>query len=700
MMNNIKKYVAFIVFVNFLFCVTPAFAQSFIHPGIDMNKEDLDFMREQVQKGNNPWKQAAELMEKHISSKFKFTPYAHIISGPFAKPDIGGYDLLYSSEAAYGSALLWYATKEERYAKKAIEIIDAWSSKLRSLDENNAKFLVAFTGYEFCNAAEILRYTYPGWTEKNTESMTHLMMSVYFPMLRYYFTDANGNWDGAIIHTLMSIAVFTDNRELFDNAIYHYLHAPDNGSMVKYIYPNGQCQETCRDQGHVQMGLYEFASAARVAFTQGKNLFGVADNRLALGLEYTAKWITGGDVFAYGVPSERGRFGCRGGFEYFLDYYTFAGIDMPNLRELVSRTSVNNPENALWTLCAYSVQLHKNKKASLRSISPSPVAYKAGAMKESKIEKGLVIIEPSKNLQSVLNTHAGSGKTLLLRKGEYRLKESLKIPSGLHLRGEGLNTVLICEPSVQTAAIMLKDLNVHDVTIENLVVDGAWVHDAGSDPNTGRFNRTGRLSNNLTGISLRGEVGHNIQNIKFKDLTVINFSRTGVYISDAQGIEIDACNFSDNGSQVVPGPRLQHNLLIHYSKDVRIRNSRFDASLKGCGIVLDNCNRVQIEDCEVARNDWHGIMMAECQDGTTNGCLIEGNGGCGFYGDYYYKGSKKLSVKNNKIQYNNNYAVKCFDVENLSVANNIYRWNGSNEKQEFLSSKKKLQLEGLTEGDK
>lgn len=692
-----KTYIKYLVVAAFfLFNAALVFPQSFVHPGIEMNKDDLDYMREQVQKGKEPWKKSFDLLDNYICNKFKFTPYAHIISGPFANPDIGGWDLMNSSEAAYGCALLWYATKDERYAKKAIEIFDAWSSRLRSFDENNAKFLVAFTGYEFCNAAEILRYTYPGWTEKNTESVTKLMMSVYFPMIRYYFTEANGNWDGAIIHTLMSIAVFTDNRELFDNAVNHFLHAPDNGSMVRYIYPNGQCQETCRDMGHVQMGLYEFASAARVANMQGVDLFSVADNRIALGLEYTAKWITGGDVFAYGVPSERGRYGCRGGFEYVLDYYTAAGIDMPNLRELVSRTNVSNPESAIWKLSSYSVQLHRNKISSLRPISPTPEAYLAGAKTGGKVEKEMVVIEPGKNLQSVLNKYAGSGRTILLRKGEYRLKESLKIPSNIHILGEGLNTVLICEPSVRTAAVLLGDLDAHDITIENLVVDGAWEHKLPSDPNTGRFGRSGRLSNNLSGISLRGEVGHNLYNITFKDLTVINFSRSGVYVSDARGVKIISCNFSDNGSHVVPGPRLQHNLLVQYSQDLLIQNSRFDASLKGCGIALEYCDGIVVEKCEVARNDWHGIMMAECQNGKTTGCLIEGNGNCGFYGDYHYKGSLKLAVNNNKIQYNNGYGVKCFAVDGLAVSNNIYRWNGTEKKQEFLSSKKKLQMECLT----
>ena len=155
------------------------------------------------------------------------------------------------------------------------------------------------------------------------------------------------------MHTLLAIAVFTDNRELFDNAVYHYLHANANGSLIKYIYPTGQCQETRRDQGHVQMGLYEFSGAARIAYTQGVDLFSAADNRLALGLEYSARFICGDSVYAYGVPSQRERFKYRAGFEHCIDHFTAKGVNMPYLKELCSRTNMNNPANALWKLTAF-----------------------------------------------------------------------------------------------------------------------------------------------------------------------------------------------------------------------------------------------------------------------------------------------------------------------------------------------------------
>ena len=121
-----------------------------------------------------------------------------------------------------------------------------------------------------------------------------------------------------MMHTLLSIAVFMDDKTMFDDAIHHFLTGPCNGSLLKYVHPSGQCQEMTRDMGHVQLGLIQFSGAARVAYTQGVDLFEVADKRLALGLEYAARWITGGEVHCYGPASERGRLRYTSGFDWFL----------------------------------------------------------------------------------------------------------------------------------------------------------------------------------------------------------------------------------------------------------------------------------------------------------------------------------------------------------------------------------------------
>ncbi len=67
--------------------------------------------------------------------------------------------------AAYKHSLVWYITKDQVYADKAIEILNAWAYKLHSFDANNAKLNVGLWGYYFLNAAEILKYSDAGWSE-------------------------------------------------------------------------------------------------------------------------------------------------------------------------------------------------------------------------------------------------------------------------------------------------------------------------------------------------------------------------------------------------------------------------------------------------------------------------------------------------------------------------------------------------------
>lgn len=56
----------------------------------------------------------------------------------------------------------------------------------------------------------------------------------------------------------------------------------------------------------MQLGIGEFAKAAQVAWTQGIDFYSAADNQLALGFEYTAKFLLSGAIPVYGVLSLRG----------------------------------------------------------------------------------------------------------------------------------------------------------------------------------------------------------------------------------------------------------------------------------------------------------------------------------------------------------------------------------------------------------
>lgn len=688
-----KKIVLFFIILFFVFIDT--FAQ-FVHPGIDQSQDDLNYMKHLVLSGDTDCVKAFELLKNETNLNYEFDVFPHILSGPFGNPDIGGKELSSSSRMAYNCAVLWYITGNDEYAKKAITIIEKWALVLRSFNENNAKLLVALTGYLFCNAAEILRYNYSGWTKKNTESISKMMMSVYYPTIRYYFSEANGNWDGAIMHTLMAIAVFMDNKQLFDNTLDHYLHGKCNGSIIKYIYPNGQCQETQRDQGHVQMGLYEFSAVAQIAYNQGIDLFGVAENRLALGLEYTSSFVNGNKVYAYGKPSERFRYNYYPNFEFCLKYYQSKGFSMPNLTELCNKIKLENTVSALFKLTSQKYEFSIGKVSNLKELRPSNIAYPTGALIKSQSRKKdeFLIVDNSYDLQSIINRNKGNYSKIYLKAGEYRLYSTLIIPSNMHICGDGRKTIILCDPSVCNAAIKIGE-GAKNVIIENLILDGATSHDVGSDPNTGRFERTGRLKNRLSGILINGKNDSLVSNILLKNLTVINFSRFGVYISDSKDVDIESCDITENGSHVIPGPKLHHNILMQNVENINVCNTRMDNSLKGSGIVFNNCNHFIVDSCEIARNAWHGIMFSESYNGIISNCLIEGNDGCGIMGEFLNNGSKNISVNHNKIQCNNSFGLKSFTVLNLQTKGNIYSYNGNDSIQEYISSDRILQTDEL-----
>lgn len=94
----------------------------------------------------------------------------------------------------------------------------------------------------------------------------------------------------------MAAAIFLDDRELYNQAVDFFLHADDNGALVHYVAPNGQLQESGRDQAHCQLGLGCLAEICEMAWHQGDDLYSAHGNRLLHGYEYTARYNLGEDV--------------------------------------------------------------------------------------------------------------------------------------------------------------------------------------------------------------------------------------------------------------------------------------------------------------------------------------------------------------------------------------------------------------------
>jgi hypothetical protein len=681
-----------------------AAAASFVHPGMLQNREDLAFMKQKVAAGEEPWKSAYSNLcaEPFSSLSFPPKPVAHVIRGSYGRPSIGDRELMDSANAAYSQALQWVVTGDKIHAQKAIAILNAWSGTLWDFEDNDAKLLAGWTGHVLCNAAEILRATDSGWKKADVGQFKQMLLTVYEPLIQDYFPEANGNWDAAMMDTALCLGIFCDDHAIFDRAADHFLRGAGNAGITKYVYPSGQCEETTRDQAHTQLGLGELAQACQVAWHQRADLYGAADNRLALGIEYTARYMLGEEVPAYGVVSTQGRDHLSDIYEGIWQHYHFVkGLAMPATERAVAQTRAGKSWGAL---VLYRGPLAKPPVPE-RPLAASQFALEAGALAAptATSPESASHVETGESVQAALDG-CPNGGWVVLEKGVFVLPAPLRIPSGITLAGQGLATMLILDSKFTEghagATLVNAVESLHDVTLRDFVVEGAtpprgstnaapaydYVSGAGSgavtlhplrqDPNSDRRQRASPLSPSRAGIIFNAQRPGGMQNLNFAHVTVRDCTHDGVAIRGADHVFVSGCNFSDNGSSVVPGPGLQDNLLLSHVTDARISDSRLDDSPWGSGLEITFGSELAITNNELARNARHGFHATESQAIHISGNLAEGNDCDGLAADVLLAGCRAVEVSQNLVRNNGGHGIELNHVTGGSILDNSVRDNG------------------------
>ncbi|WP_339921829.1 heparinase II/III family protein [uncultured Cyclobacterium sp.] len=625
---------------------------SFVHPGILQNQADLDYMKSQIQQGIEPWKSSFENLKQESENDFKVQAFTHVVRGSYGRQGQGHRELSESAKEAYRQALLWYITEEQSHAKKAMEIINAWSSQLWDFDDNDAKLIAALTGQYFLNAAEILRYSNSGWDNGEIEKFEQLMLTVFYPYIKDFFSEANGNWDAAMINTMLGIGIFTDRPDIFKRAVDRYFLGANNGGITKYIYPNGQIQETTRDWPHVQLGLGEFAKAAQIAWTQGLDFYSVADNRLALGFEYTAKFMLGDEVPVYGNVSQRGRGEFRDIYESVFAHYTeVKQINMPYTEKALDLTRPSSTWGFLESHRAPVKLVNQldNVKEPLQKAREQTGARLDLDLMDSE---DFIKVQPGQSIQKAIVEGSKSGQKILLAKGQHVLMETLELPSNTHLEGYGLSTLLLLDEKTSGLTIGNQNPAIENITLKNFVIEGRTSAEIEYDPNQGRRSRARQSAPRREGLVLAADLPNQIQNIQLENLTVRNFTKNGVSLRGVANIKITNCDFSDNGSNVVPGKGLHHNLHLFRSSDILIKESRFSNSPWGSGIMASLCENITLTNNESSRNKLDGIQVNESQLITITSNLLEGNDRNGLFLEQLHKGNRQIRINDNLIRNN------------------------------------------------
>ncbi|MFF2848529.1 alginate lyase family protein [Streptomyces sp. NPDC058001] len=294
---------------------------NFAHPGVTVSRGQLDFVRDKVNAGAQPWKSAFDQMiaSKYASLSRTPAPRAVVECGSYSNPNYGCTDEREDAIAAYTDALAWYITRDDRYAKKAIELMDAWSATIKDHTNSNAPLQTGWAGSSWPKAAEIIKYTYTGgWA--NSGRFSTMLRNVYLPKV-INGSNSNGNWELSMMEAAVDISVFLEDKTSYDKAISKfrtrtaaYVYLESDGALPKTVpsqnldtrdkivnywqgqgtFVTGLTQETCRDFTHTGYGISAISHIAETSRIQGQDLYGTdVGERLRQALGFQAKYELG-----------------------------------------------------------------------------------------------------------------------------------------------------------------------------------------------------------------------------------------------------------------------------------------------------------------------------------------------------------------------------------------------------------------------
>ncbi|XMO85392.1 T9SS type A sorting domain-containing protein [Algibacter sp. AS12] len=339
---NRKKLISFIV----LTIVTITFVEAqFVHPGLSHKKSDLERMKYMVEADIEPFASSFQLLAAHPRAKYDIE-VAGGNTGMTVLTSEWNKFLVNDGITAYYNALMWAITGDSRHAEKAIEVFTVWS------DLTSQEIDFALTGgrhWKLIEAAEIIKSTYSGWDPVALQKFKDMLVYPGYSSTTVPTGDhtlywviyqgdpaRHGNQGIFAMRVMMAMGVFLDNEIMYDRAVRYlkgYPHRIDdlaypsgppitngpsavyehfeeynltgfestipdygyNEVISNYIYENGQCQESSRDQAHAHGGVATLCTMAEIDWNQGGDLYGHLNNRLLLGLSfwyrYNLSWV-------------------------------------------------------------------------------------------------------------------------------------------------------------------------------------------------------------------------------------------------------------------------------------------------------------------------------------------------------------------------------------------------------------------------
>jgi len=328
-----------------LVAAMPLAAREFVHPGCTYTQSDFLRMRALIEAQREPYYTAFLALKNSKYTSLTTTVTHRGTSLTTNYNGIIGTD----GRRALDLAVLYRLTDDTRYADKAVAYLNAnsyyttCSSGTAALDLGKITLLI--------EAAELMR-DYTGWSTSDQARFRAMLVYPGYSTTQeptgsktFYwniYQGDKGRWGNQGLfglRALMAMGIYLDNDTIYNRA-YRYLMGyghlscdlpypagpPTQGSQIAstgkhdgssdeymnvyqntgkygtrtdygydeqlqyYIFDNGQCQESARDQAHTMFGLFEYVCLAEMAWNQGDDLYAALNSRILKGLEWTFRY--------------------------------------------------------------------------------------------------------------------------------------------------------------------------------------------------------------------------------------------------------------------------------------------------------------------------------------------------------------------------------------------------------------------------
>ena len=350
-------------------------AQGFVHPGALHTQADFDRVKAKLADGEEPWTAAYRklLTSQHVNLDWKPNPTEKIVRGgnTIWEPDKDNYTNAYRDiHTAYQCALVWKISGDKSYAEKSIQILNAWARVCKKVSgDSNACLAIGIYGYQFANAAELMR-EYDGWKREDFARFQDWMRKVFCEPAFGFLEKRNGtkddhywsNWGLCNVLCALSVGILCDDVYIYNAAMEYYKYMENHryGESLHHLVWTlfedvrgpfgflGQMQESNRDQGHATMAVGLAADICAVGTNQGEDAFRHMGDRIAAGFEYVAAYNAGVDNLpnevysnvdgSYPAMGSGGRGSSRSNWPRIVNYYeNIRGIEVPYCREMMMK---------------------------------------------------------------------------------------------------------------------------------------------------------------------------------------------------------------------------------------------------------------------------------------------------------------------------------------------------------------------------